>query len=110
LTHQLGGRYRLDHGVLSGIVLPPCVEWVQPAVPDAVTRLGALLADGKEAAPFIRSLVVSLGRPERLRDVGVPREELPAVAIDVMSDLSVRHSARPVTGPEELATLLDACW
>jgi alcohol dehydrogenase class IV len=109
LTHQLGARYRVEHGILSGIVLPPCAEFVQPAAPAGVARVAATLGT-TDAAAELRSLVASLGLPGRLRDVGVPREELPLVARDVLAGLSIRHSARPVSSADEVAELLERCW
>jgi alcohol dehydrogenase class IV len=116
IAHQLGGRYRLGHGTLNGIVMPACLEFVEPVRPDAVRSLQASLADlaggGEELwlPDFLRDFVRSLGLPVRLREVGVPADELPLVAEAVLDDFSTPSSARPITGADDVLGVLRRCW
>ena len=46
--------------------------------------------------------------PTRLRDVGVPRDDLPDVAKKVI--VSPNINPKPVTGPEEVMAVLERAW
>jgi alcohol dehydrogenase class IV len=119
LVHQLGARYDLGHGILNGIVLPGCVEWIGEALPERVRRVEAVIADVRPRSTanedlwlgdFLRGLLAQLGLPARLRDVGVPQDELALMADDVLGDVSTPGSARPVQGRDDVIALLRACW
>jgi alcohol dehydrogenase class IV len=119
LVHQLGARYDLGHGILNGIVLPGCVEWIAEALPERVRRAQDAVSAAIEApdsgadlwlAAFLRELLGRLGLPGRLREVGVPRAELALIADDVLGDVSTPGSARPVRDRDEVIALLETCW
>jgi maleylacetate reductase len=85
LSHQLGRRigasYEVPHGVTSCITLAPALDLVRDRMPDYRWRkLEAAL--GGDPAGRVSALVRRLDLPSRLRDVGVPEEDLGKVAGD----------------------------
>jgi maleylacetate reductase len=83
LSHNLGRRigasYGVPHGYTSCITLAPTLEVVRDRVPqERWRRLGEAL--GGDPAERVASLVEKLELPHRLRDVGVPEEDIDAIA------------------------------
>lgn len=85
LSHALGRRigasYNVPHGVTSCVTLAPSLGCMRDRLPgDRWARLEATL--GGDPAARISALVEDLGLPHRLRDVGVPEKDLPALAAE----------------------------
>ena len=83
LSHNLGRRigasYGVPHGYTSCITLAPVLEVVRERIPEERwKRLGEAL--GGDPAERVASLVEKLELPRRLRDVGVPEEDLEGLA------------------------------
>jgi maleylacetate reductase len=83
LSHHLGRRigasYEVPHGVTSCITLAPTLDLVTDRMPeDRWRKLEEAL--GGDPAGRVSALVRGLGLPSRLRDVGVPEEDLEAIA------------------------------
>jgi maleylacetate reductase len=83
LSHELGRRigasYEVPHGITSCIILAPSLRVVKERVQDERwSRLSEAL-DG-EPPERVSSLVEELGLPGRLREVGVPEEDLQDIA------------------------------
>ena len=79
LSHELGRRigasYGVPHGITSCIILAPSLQVVKERVQDdRWTMLSQAL--GGEPPERVSSLVEKLGLPGRLREVGVPEEDL----------------------------------
>ena len=87
--------------------LPAALRFNAVAVPDAVARFaGALGAD--DAATQVEELA-RLGGFDRLRDLGVPENDLDDVAEAVVARPGARANPRPVTAAE-VAELLRSVW
>jgi maleylacetate reductase len=83
LSHELGRRigasYEVPHGITSCIILAPSLQVVKERVQDdRWTMLSQAL--GGEPPERVSSLVEKLGLPGRLREVGVPEEDLEDIA------------------------------
>ena len=83
LSHELGRRigasYEVPHGITSCITLAPSLQVLKKRVQeDRWSKLSEAL-DG-EPPEIVSSLVEDLGLPSRLREVGVPEEDLEAIA------------------------------
>src|ERR687897_1012648 len=83
LSHELGRRigasYEVPHGITSCITLAPSLQVVKERVQDdRWTMLSQAL--GGEPPERVSSLVDKLGLPGRLREVGVPEEDLEDIA------------------------------
>jgi maleylacetate reductase len=83
LSHELGRRigasYEVPHGITSCITLAPSLQVMKQRVQDDKwSKLSESLAG--EPPEIVSSLVEDLGLPSRLREVGVPEEDLEAIA------------------------------
>jgi maleylacetate reductase len=102
LAQAIGGRYGLPHGTLNGICLPPALEWNEQWVPDAVRRFRD--AVGRDVAEL-----TALGGITRLRELGVPADDLPELAAAAAARPGNEANPRPAT-PSEIEQLLHSVW
>ena len=107
MAQALGGRYGLPHGALNAICLPAVLQFNREVAPDAVRRLGEAMGTDDPVARVQE--LARLAGYERLRDLGVPAEELDEVAEATASRPGARANPRPAT-PAEIAELLRSIW
>ena len=100
MAQALGGTYGLPHGAMNALCLPPALEFNSRFVPDEVARFGA--AVGGDAIERPRELA-RLGGFDRLRDFGVPEEDLAAVAAATSQRAGNQANPRPASPVEILA-------
>ncbi len=120
LCHVLGGAAGLPHGVANGLVLPHALRFnldaVTPELALVAEALGVAAPLGGEAAwaqaglDRIDTLIVGLGVPRRLRDVGVRREDFLRLADLALQSGAVRANPKPVTSAAQIIGLLEAAW
>ncbi len=115
LGHQIGARCDVPHGITSCITLPHVLRFVEPesgerqrVLLSAMTEEGAPPA--ATAAEAVARLIDRLGLPRRLRDVGVPADEIEAIAQAAFPEAQARSGVRPIADPDEVAALLRAMW
>lgn len=107
MAQALGGRYGLSHGAMNALCLAPALRFNAPAVPEAIDRLAdAMVADD---APVRVVELARLGGFERLRDFGIPEDELDAVAEATAERGGARANPRPAA-PQDIAALLREIW
>ncbi|HWG55316.1 MAG TPA: iron-containing alcohol dehydrogenase [Gaiellaceae bacterium] len=107
MAQALGGRYGLPHGAMNALCLPPALRYNAAVAPDAVTCFGhAIGAD--DAAAGVEELA-RLGGFGRLRDYGVPEEELEEVAAAVVERAGAKANPRHPE-PAAVAELLRSIW
>jgi alcohol dehydrogenase len=77
VSQLLGGRTGISHGLANALVLPHAIRFNADVVPDELTRIAAVFADGDDVAAAV----------ERFREswsarapVGVRRGDIDAVA------------------------------
>ena len=107
MAQALGGRYGLPHGAMNALCLPPALRFNAEAVPEAVARFGEALGAADPAARVEE--LARLGGFERLRDFGVPEQELGEVAAAVVERAGAKANPRPAT-PDEVESLLRSIW
>jgi maleylacetate reductase len=100
MAQALGGRYGLPHGVLNAICLPPALRFNAEFVPPT---FGEALGTGDPAARVEE--LARLGGIGRLRELGIPREELPEVAEAVAARPGARANPRPASAADILGLL-----
>jgi maleylacetate reductase len=111
IGHVLGGHSGVSHGHTSCILLPPVMAWNRVANDDRQKLISeALGRPDVDAGTALSELVRRLGLPQRLRDVGVRREEFPAIAEKVLHDFAIRGNPRPVTVTAQVMEILDLAW
>lgn len=107
MAQALGGRYGLSHGAMNALCLPPALRFNTPTVPDAVTALGDALGTADPAARVEE--LAALGGIHRLRDFGVPADELAELAVEAAARPGARGNPRTAT-PEDVEGLLRSIW
>jgi maleylacetate reductase len=111
IGYLLGGGRGVPHGVTSCITLPAVLAWnasVNAARQSLVSE--AFGGAGKPAGEVMRRFVISLGQPTRLRDVGIAREELPAIAASWDGTGPIATNPRPVKSKDDLLEILELAY
>jgi alcohol dehydrogenase class IV len=104
MAQALGSRFGLPHGAMNALALPPAIRFNTPLAPQAVARFGEAIGAPHDPAGMVEALA-RLGGFERLRDFGVPEEELPLVAEAAAARGGNQNNPRPAT-PAEIERLL----
>ena len=107
MAQALGGRYGASHGALNALCLAPALRFNAEVVPDAIALLEAAMET--DDAPSLVEALASLGGFERLRDLGIPEDELADVAVQIAQRPAARSNPRPAS-PEDIEGLLRSIW
>jgi alcohol dehydrogenase class IV len=120
MGHQLGGHCNVPHGQTSCIMLPHAMEFNLPAAADRLalvaeaagidTRALTTEEAARAAIDVVRTLVIDLRCPTRLRDVGVREGDFPLLAEAVMEEVPLMENPRPISGVSDLIDLLEQAW
>jgi maleylacetate reductase len=105
IAQALGGRYGLAHGTMNALCLPPVLRFVDGA---EAAAFGAAIGAEADPAGKVEQLA-GLGRFGRLRELGVPEADLPAVAAAAAERAGNRAMPRPAR-PDEIETLIRSIW
>jgi len=95
-------RYNVDHAA-DKLALVAQALGVSTA---GMTERDAALA----AADAVEDLMKKVGHPMRLRDVGVPKENLAACAFHAIADTAVLFNGRPVSDPNEVLQIYSQAY
>jgi maleylacetate reductase len=95
IAQALGGRYGLPHGAMNGLALPAALRFNAQAEPEAVRRFGEALGT-EDPATRVEELA-RLGGFERLRDFGVPEDELGEIAAATVERAGAKANPRPAS-------------
>ncbi len=107
LAQALGGRYGISHGAMNALCLPPALRFNAEVAPEAIGRFGEALGTD-DPARRVEELAQLAGF-SRLRDFGVPAEELDEVAEAAVGRAGARSNPRQATAAEA-AELLRSIW
>ncbi len=107
MAQALGGRYGLAHGAMNAVCLPPALGYNQEAAAAQIARLGEAMGRG-DAIERVRTLA-ALSGPTRLREYGVPREDLGALSEAIAARPPARANPRPAPA-EAILELLEQTW
>ena len=103
MAQAIGGRYGLPHGALNALCLPAALRFNAALAPEAVARFGEALGTDDPVARTEE--LARLGGFTRLRDLGVPEEDLPSLAEAAAQRPGNQANPRPAT-PAEIEELL----
>jgi len=107
MAQALGGRFGLQHGAMNAITLPPALRFNEPVAGTEIARFGAALGTDD---PIGRTQELALlGGYKRLRDQGVPENELAEVAEAAAGRPGARANPRPAT-PSQISDLLRSVY
>jgi len=107
MAQALGGRYGLPHGALNAITLPPVLGFNEPVAKAEIARFGEALGTDDPVARVQE--LAQLGGYKRLRDLGVPKNELTEVAEAAAGRPGARANPRPAT-PSQVLDLLQSVY
>ena len=107
MAQAVGGRYGLPHGAMNALCLPPALRFNEPVASAAIERFAGAI-DAEEAAEGVRELA-RLGGYERLRDFGVPEEDLPELGELAAVRGGAKANPRPAS-PADVEKLLRSIW
>ena len=103
MAQALGGRFGIPHGAANALSLPPALRFNHPVASAEIARFGEALGSADPAARVEE--LARLSGYERLRDLGVPEDELDEVAEATAVRAGAKANPRPAS-PAEIAELL----
>lgn len=120
MAHPLGAFYDTPHGVANALLLPYVMEYnaeslARPKYLDIARAMGddttGMSVDEGVAAAIgaVRALSLSIGIPQRLHEIGVKREDIPALAVAAFNDVCTGGNPRP-TSVEDIAALYETAY
>ena len=120
MAHPLGAHYDTPHGVANALLLPYVMEYnaESPAAPKymniakamGVNTDGMTEAEGvKAAVEAVKQLSISIGIPQKLKEIGVRKEDLHTLAVDAFNDVCTGGNPRP-TSIEDIEALYNKAY
>ncbi len=119
MSHPVGAHFDVPHGVANALLLPYVMDWNLPGCLDTFPVVAEALGEdvrglspraaAEVALDAVRQLARDVGIPERLRDVGVTRDGLPAMTDDAMKSGNVLVNPR-TTNRAEMLALFERAW
>jgi alcohol dehydrogenase len=120
LGHQIGPMWNVPHGVTSCITLPHVMRFMADVAADRF----APIADGfdirfdarnprssaMECADRTAKFIAKFEVPTRLRDVGVPREEISRIAGTVLEEVKRANTVGAEVTLDQLVGILNAAY
>jgi maleylacetate reductase len=106
MAQAVGGKYGLPHGTLNGICLPPALRYNARYAPASVRAFGE--AVGGDPGARVEELT-ALGGITRLRDLGVPNDDLAELGAAAAQRGGNQANPHPAT-PKEIEQLLRSVW
>lgn len=106
LAYPLGGRFHIAHGVSNALLLPHVLRFNFSAAPEryaeiaaalGVPQHGSDLAAAESGVEFLSQLSRDCGVPQKLSELKVPREAIPAMAQAAMRVTRLlKNNVRPL--------------
>ena len=100
-ANPLTARYGTTHGIAIAVMLPHVVRWNGEQVSDRyrelllVAGVDSSECPGDRLARHLEALARAAGLPATLRELGVPRDELPRLAADAAKQWTGTFNPRP---------------
>jgi len=120
MAYPLGGQFGVPHGVSNALLMPYVLELnVLGNIQKFAAIAGALgeQTEGlstREAAQVavdaIRQLSVDVGIPQRMRDVGVPRDAIGGMASAAIQITRLMDNNPRTLSVEEVRSVYEAAW
>ena len=120
VCHCLGARGGLSHGVANSIMLPHALAYNLPVAGAELARMAQAMdvdssrmdtADAALAAiDAVKRLQQRSRVPTRLRDTGLDKSLLPAIAEDTLSDRGLYFNPRRTDTTAPILQLLEQAW
>lgn len=119
MAHSLGAFFDTPHGLANSILLPHVMRFNGQVCPDLFRNMGrafGLNIEGLNDYEVIETIVdaiqelsKSMNIPQRLRDVGIPKEMIPQLASQAINDACTPGNPREVT-VDDLITIYNQAY
>ncbi len=120
LGHVIGVKYNIGHGYTSCVTQPYTMEFNRSASAHQQALLAGAAgintqgmsdeASAEAAARVVDEFILELGMPHRLRELEIPREDLPAIAELALADGAGRNNPVPIDNVAQLMEVLEKAW
>jgi maleylacetate reductase len=111
IGYLLGGGRGVPHGITSCVTLPAVMEWNESVNAARQADVAAAFGGpGRPAWKVLKDFIAGLGLPTRIRDVGVKREDLPAIAASWDGTGPIATNPRKLRGKEDLLEILERAF
>jgi acyl-CoA reductase-like NAD-dependent aldehyde dehydrogenase/alcohol dehydrogenase class IV len=120
MAHTVGTLHHVHHGAACGILLPKVMRYNVDHAADKLALAAQALGVNTSrmaardaalaAADAVEALMKEVGHPLRLRDVGVPEENLALCAFHALADTANIFNARPVNDPTDILNLYNQAY
>jgi len=110
LAYPLGGRFHIAHGVSNAVLLPEVLRFNLPSAPEryaeisaalGIARNGSVLTTAEHGVEFLTQLSRDCGMPQKLSELGIPHDAIPALAQSAMQVTRLlKNNLRPLTEPD----------
>jgi alcohol dehydrogenase class IV len=107
MAQALGGRFGIPHGAMNAVCLPGALRFNAEVAASAIEHFGEAMGGG-DAVARVEELA-ALGGFGRLRDFGIPEDELPAVATLAAARHGALANPRPAPA-EAIEQILRELW
>ncbi len=107
MAHPLGAFYDTPHGIANAVILPYVMEYNAEYTGDKFKYIAEAMgvdttgmdqaAYRKAAIDAVKQLSKDVGIPEKLHEIGVKEEDLPALAESAFADVCTGGNPRPCT-------------
>lgn len=118
VAHSLGALLDVPHGLACGIMLPHVMrfnaDYVMEPLSLVANAMGVAASNlpgpeaGLSAADRVRDLMVAIGHPSTLSEVGVSEDRFMEIAMHALADPTVMFAPRPPGGPNGILEILQA--
>jgi aldehyde dehydrogenase (NAD+) len=112
MAHTVGTLHHVHHGAACGILIPKVMRYNVDHAADKLALVAQALGVSTQgmserdaalaAADAVEALMKKVGHPLRLRDMGVPEENLAMCAFHALADTANIFNARPVSDPTDI--------
>ncbi|WP_332898706.1 iron-containing alcohol dehydrogenase family protein [Haladaptatus sp. CMSO5] len=120
LSHQVGGKFGVPHGLVNAIILPYVMEFNLPQVPEKMVEIADALGEsidedeparkeGYKAVRATRQLADDVRIPRTLEATAAKREAIPELAEQALSDGSLTGNPR-ITTQDDMERLLERAF
>lgn len=107
MAHPLGAFYDTPHGIANAVLLPYVMEYNAECTGDKFKHIAEAMGVDTAGMPqeeyraaavnAVKQLSKDVGIPEKLHEIGVKEEDLPALAEAAMADVCTGGNPRPCT-------------
>lgn len=120
MAHQIGAVYHLPHGLCNAVLLPYVMEYDYPWCKQQFAEIAELLdrvwCEGKTqdekaqyALKYVRDLSGRVGTDIPLRDLGIPKEDIPDLAARSFADGCINTSPK-MPDLQDVISIFEKAW